>query len=179
MPSRRGQGNFTLVWFFICTHFLKPDSHWGTFYDALRNARPIWLRMKPENHLKWRSAFSVSPKNLNFCKIILWFCCRSDLFSCFVVALYYRGADKSLARPGRKQVTFPAFYGTWRFITTFTRYVYFIIQFRQHNIKVKATATCFDLTSHLQAYLRTETNYKMPVHIWDPRWLTMCVGIRL
>jgi len=33
----------------------------------------------------------------------------------------YMGADKSLARPGRKQATFPAFYGTWRFITTFTR----------------------------------------------------------
>jgi len=32
----------------------------------------------------------------------------------------YRGADKSLARPERKQATFPAFYGTWRFITTFT-----------------------------------------------------------
>ena len=29
-------------------------------------------------------------------------------------------ADKSLARPGKKQATFPAFYGTWRFITTFT-----------------------------------------------------------
>ena len=28
----------------------------------------------------------------------------------------YRGADKSLAGPGRKQATFPAFYGTWRFI---------------------------------------------------------------
>ena len=32
----------------------------------------------------------------------------------------YRGADIYLARPGRKQATFPAFYGTWRFITTFT-----------------------------------------------------------
>ena len=31
-----------------------------------------------------------------------------------------RGAGKSLARPGRKQATFPAFYETWRFITTFT-----------------------------------------------------------
>jgi len=30
------------------------------------------------------------------------------------------GADKSLAQPGRKQATFPAIYGTWRFITTFT-----------------------------------------------------------
>ena len=33
----------------------------------------------------------------------------------------YRGADTSLALPGRKQATFPTFYGTWRFITTFTR----------------------------------------------------------
>ena len=36
------------------------------------------------------------------------------------VSVNYRGADKSLARPGRKQATFPALYGTWRFITTFT-----------------------------------------------------------
>jgi len=34
----------------------------------------------------------------------------------------YSGADKSLARPGRKQATFPTFYGTWRFITTFTTF---------------------------------------------------------
>jgi len=33
----------------------------------------------------------------------------------------YSGADKSLAWPGRKQATFPAFYGTWKFIATFTR----------------------------------------------------------
>ena len=33
----------------------------------------------------------------------------------------YGGADKSLARPGRKQATFLAFYGTLSFITTFTR----------------------------------------------------------
>ena len=32
----------------------------------------------------------------------------------------YRGADKSLARPGRRQAIFRAFYGTWRFITTST-----------------------------------------------------------
>jgi len=56
--------------------------------------------------------------------------------------------------------------------------IYFIIQFRQHNIKVTVTATCFDLTSDLQAYLRNKTNYNKPVHIWDPRWLT-CVGIRI
>jgi len=24
-----------------------------------------------------------------------------------------------------------------------------------------------------------EINYNMPVHIWDPRWLTMYVGIRV
>jgi len=32
----------------------------------------------------------------------------------------YRSADKFLARPGRNQSTIPAFYETWRFITTFT-----------------------------------------------------------
>ena len=33
----------------------------------------------------------------------------------------YSGADKSLARLGRKQATFPVYSGTWRYITTFTR----------------------------------------------------------
>ena len=36
------------------------------------------------------------------------------------------------------------------------------------------TATCFDLTSHLQAYLWTLTSHNLPVRVWDPRWLT-CV----
>jgi len=39
----------------------------------------------------------------------------------FRVAMIYTGADKSLARPGRKRATFPASYGTWRLITTFAR----------------------------------------------------------
>jgi hypothetical protein len=33
----------------------------------------------------------------------------------------YRGADKSLARLGKKQATFRVFCGTLRLITTFTR----------------------------------------------------------
>jgi len=33
-----------------------------------------------------------------------------------------KGAEKSLDRPGRKQAPYPAFYGTWMFITTFTRF---------------------------------------------------------
>jgi len=40
--------------------------------------------------------------------------------------------------------------------------LYHTIPSTQHKSKV--TATCFDL-SHLQAYLRTVTNYNMPVHI--------------
>ena len=40
--------------------------------------------------------------------------------NCNVVIHYnLQGADKSLARPGRIQATFPALYGTWRFITPF------------------------------------------------------------
>ena len=35
--------------------------------------------------------------------------------------LSYRVANKSLAQPGRKQATFPAFYRTWTFFTAFTR----------------------------------------------------------
>ena len=44
--------------------------------------------------------------------------------------------------------------------------------------KFEFTATCFDLTSHLQAYLWTLTSYNLPVCIWDPRWLTVCVRIQ-
>ena len=46
---------------------------------------------------------------------------RSPYVAGIAESEFYKGADKSLARPGRKQATFPAFYGTWRFITTFTR----------------------------------------------------------
>ena len=52
---------------------------------------------------------------------------RKSRFKFMFIALFlmsgrqYRGADKSLVRPGGKEATFPAFYGTWRFITTFTR----------------------------------------------------------
>ena len=55
--------------------------------------------------------------------------------------------------------------------------IYFITQFRQHNIKVKVAATCFDLKSHLQAYLRTKINYNMPVHIVSHLGSQMCTGI--
>jgi len=41
-----------------------------------------------------------------------------ELLLAITKSVTIQGADKSLARPGRKQATFPAFYGTWRFITT-------------------------------------------------------------
>jgi len=56
-------------------------------------------------------------KNTTSVRIIVQKCMRKQL----IIAFDKRGADKSLARPGRKQATFPAFCGTWRFITTFTR----------------------------------------------------------
>ena len=40
---------------------------------------------------------------------------------CPAVFYIYRGADKSLTRPGKRQATFPEFYGTLKFITAFTR----------------------------------------------------------
>ena len=49
---------------------------------------------------------------------------KKKLHSCYWSdnsAGLYRGSDKSLARPRRTQATFPEFYGTWRFTTTFTR----------------------------------------------------------
>ena len=50
---------------------------------------------------------------------------------------------------------------------------YHIFPSTQHT-SFEFTATCFDLTSHLQAYLWTLNSYNLPVRIWDPRWLT-CV----
>ena len=66
---------------------------------------------------------------------IMYFYCYVDvlLLLCMFCPVYsfhwvrlsivclYSGVGKSLARSGRKQAIFPAFYGTWRFITTFTR----------------------------------------------------------
>ena len=50
---------------------------------------------------------------------------------------------------------------------------YHVFPWTQHT-SFEFTATCFDLTSHLQVYLWTLTSYNLPVRIWDPRWLT-CV----
>ena len=50
---------------------------------------------------------------------------------------------------------------------------YHIFPSTQHT-SFEFTATCFDLTSPLQAYLWTLTSYNLPVRIWDPRCLT-CV----
>jgi len=49
------------------------------------------------------------------------------------------GADKSLARPGRKQATFPAFYGTWWSITTFTRAHHLSLPFPNQSIPLPIT----------------------------------------
>jgi hypothetical protein len=51
----------------------------------------------------------------------------------------YRVADKSLARPGSKQATFPAFYGTWRFITTLTRVHHLSLPYPNQSIPLPIT----------------------------------------
>jgi len=66
----------------------------------------------------------------------------------------YRGADKSLARPGRKRATFPAFYGTWRVITTFTR----------------VHTTC--------PYPRQISPLLCPSHLWQAQHVSFLVGLR-
>jgi len=59
----------------------------------------------------------------------------------------HSGADKSLARRGRKQATFPAFYGALRFIITFTRvHLLSLSQLNQSiplPITLLAGAVCF------------------------------------
>ena len=65
----------------------------------------------------------------------------------YTVTYHYRGADKSLVRPGRKQATFPAFYGTWRFITTITRFHHQSLPQPNESIPLPVTlltvAACF------------------------------------
>jgi hypothetical protein len=61
--------------------------------------------------------------------------------------IVYRGAGKSLARPGRKQATFPAFYASLRFITTFTRVHHLSLPLPNQSIHLRITlltgAACF------------------------------------
>ena len=49
-----------------------------------------------------------------------------------IIAGTYRGADKSLARPGRKQVTATEdYYHNWRNISTVYIYIYIYIYIKQ------------------------------------------------
>ena len=56
---------------------------------------------------------------------------------------YYRGLDKFLARSGRKQVTLPAFYGTWRFIKTLTTVHHLSLPSIPLPITLLTGAACF------------------------------------
>ena len=50
-----------------------------------------------------------------YCVFVLFVFCFfivSYMYTLFLLFCLYRGADKSLARPGRKEATFPAFCGT-------------------------------------------------------------------
>ena len=63
------------------------------------------------------------------------------------IVLDYRGAEKSLARPGKKQATFLAFYGTWRFITLLTTVHHLSLPCPNQSIPLPITlltgAACF------------------------------------
>jgi len=65
----------------------------------------------------------------------------------FIKVHINRGADKSLARPGRKQATFPAFYGSWKFVTTFTTAHHLSLPKPNQSIPLSVTlltgAVCF------------------------------------
>ena len=69
----------------------------------------------------WRRVFLEKLIVSHLLKKLVAFCTTRRFIAVFTTVPSYRGADKSLVRPGRKQATFPEFYGTWRFITTFTR----------------------------------------------------------
>ena len=69
--------------------------------------------------------FEFVKERLNHCATAVS-CVSLDIFLIVYILVentdrrMYMWADNSLGRPGMKQATFPAFYGTWRFITTFT-----------------------------------------------------------
>ena len=78
---------------------------------------------------------------------LLSFLCGMVCWGPFHETVLYRGADKSLARPGRKQATFLTFYGTWRFITTFTTVHHLSLPWPSQSILLPITlltgAACF------------------------------------
>jgi len=51
----------------------------------------------------------------------------------------HSGADKSLARPGRRQSTFSAFCGTWNFITAFTTVHHMSLSYPNQSIPLPIT----------------------------------------
>jgi len=78
---------------------------------------------------------------LKFRSVLRLYCLKTALWSILVLwgQCIYRGADKSLARPGKKKATFPAFYGTWRFITTFTTVHHLSLLYPNQSIPLPIT----------------------------------------
>ena len=78
---------------------------------------------------------------------ILETCKRMSMNLGWVTCKNYMDADKSLARPGRKQATFPVFYGIWRFITTLTTAHHLSLPMPNQSIPLPITlltgAACF------------------------------------
>jgi len=87
----------------LCTYYKANYTIYNVFVFVGEILCTLWTRchrQKQKHCILYRLLY-------NKCTMWRWPICR--------------GADPSLARPGKKHATFPAFYGTWRFFTTFTR----------------------------------------------------------
>ena len=103
-------------------------------------AHPSFYSMGPIffYNLKW-----TGPKSGTYLRIVPWL----RLGGTVPPHPLCGGADKSLARPGRKQAIFPASYGTWRFVTTFTTVHHLSLTEPNQSISLPITlltgAACF------------------------------------
>ena len=103
----------------------------------------------------------------------------------------YKGADKSLAKPGRKQATFPEFYGNCKFTTTFATAHHLSLPVPNQPIPLPITlltgAACFlpnwakELSkpvvfvcvyvyTHTHTYIYIYIGKAIPLHVQDPRF---------
>jgi len=117
-----------LLWVCVMLHFiihrvfLYMLCHlvWFQTSSCLFKGNLIWcllnLCLKQDQMILWNQFFKI--KGIEIYTFGSYHC---TFFPPLEQVCCYRSADKSLVRPGRKQATFPAFYGTWGFITTFTR----------------------------------------------------------
>jgi len=156
-------GTFHSLWrAFVCLrHRPPPPVHLTTAWRHPSLLHRFWS-VSPKNSFnvgnKWKSLGAKSeqyagcsktsqPNSWSIACVLPAACGHANGLYFLGDSYVYTGADKSLARPGRKQATFPAFDGTCRFITTFTRVHHLSLPQPNQSISLPITlltsTTCF------------------------------------